>query len=774
MRKKIIICFLVLVLSPLISTETIEKILLVGNQKVSRDTVLFYMKSKENGLYSEALLREDFKNLWNTGFFENIAIESDNGTRAKIVKVKVKENLLISSVTYKTNKKIKENDILDRLQEHNIILTAFSYYSPSKMKKVEKIIKEMLQDKGFNQGKVEITAKEEPGKQQIALTIHVIRGPKTRIGNIAFPGLDTQKVSPGFLRRGMKHNKPHGILSFLGGKDVYKKEKIAEDLEEIKLRLQQKGYLEAKVGSPIVSIVRKHTVMGKVQKMMLIEIPVDTGPQYRVGNVRIEGNNVIKSNFLKRMVTLNKGDIYNIKKREKIRENLRDIYGSLGYIFCQVVPTENLDPVKKVADLTLKIHEGDVAYVGNLDFTGNTFTKDYVLRREWLLKEGSRLNMNALKACITRIRQLGLVDIAKIPEFKQDPNDPQKMDIAIEVKELNRQSINSNVGYSGYEGLFVGFGYSTRNFLGRGETLALTLQTGTRSKQYRLAFTEPYLFNLPASLGFSVHKTDVEYPGIFTRKGEGFSISTSGRIGRFYGASLSYSFENVKVSDVNEDFIASNPYYALYYRDGTISAISPTIYYSTVDSPLFPTSGSRYLFNYKYSGGFLGGNVNLHKTRFQFLKFIPLWKHNRHVFAIQLVHQALISFGGQEAPIYEKFFLGGENSIRGFDIYRISPRNANGDVIGGNKAFHLNIEYAIPLDQQRYLSAVLFYDVGNAYDYGDPVSLNNVYSSIGLELKIFVPMLNMPFRLIFAYNPRKLENENDHFSFRFAVGPSFQ
>lgn len=774
MKKKLIICFLVLVLSPLISTETIEKILLEGNQKVSRDTVLFYMKSKENGLYSEALLREDFKNLWKTGFFENIAIESDNGPRAKIVKIKVKENLLISSITYKTNKKIKENDIVDRLQEHNVILTAFSYYSPSKMKKVEKIIKEMLQDKGFNQGNVEVTAKEEPGKQQVALTIRVIRGPKTRIGTIVFPGLDTQKVSHGFLRRGMKHNKPHGILSLLGGKDVYNKEKIAEDLEDIKLRLQQKGFLEAKVGRPTVSMVRKHTILGKVQKMLHIEIPVDTGPQYRVGNLRIEGNNVIKSEFLKRLVTLNKGDIYNIKKRNKIRENIRDIYGSLGYIFCQVVPTENLDPVKKVADLTLKIHEGDVAYVGDLDFTGNTFTKDYVLRREWLLKEGSRLNMNALKACITRMRQLGLVDIAKIPEFKQDPDDPQKMDIAVEVKELNRQSINFNMGYSGYEGLFVGLGYSTRNFLGRGETLALTLQTGTRSKQYRLAFTEPYLFNLPASLGFSVHKTDVEYPGIFTRKGEGFSLSTSARIGRFYGASLSYSFENVRASNVNEDFIASNPYYALYYRDGTISAISPTIYYSTVDSPLFPTSGSRYLFKYKYSGGFLGGNVNLHKTRFQFLKFIPLWKHRRHVFAIQLVHQALISFGGQEAPIYEKFLLGGENSIRGFDIYRISPRNANGDVIGGNKAFHLNLEYAIPLDRQRHLSAVLFYDVGNAYDYGEPISLNNVYSSMGLELKIFVPMLNMPFRLIFAYNPRKLENENDHFSFRFAVGPSFQ
>jgi outer membrane protein insertion porin family len=753
------------------SAVSIEKIELEGNQKVSPDTILFYMKSREKGLYLESIIREDFRTLWKTGFFENITIESRDGTAGKIVKITVKENPLISSVTYKTSKKMKKSDIVNKLQENNIVLTALSYYNPVKLKKVEKIIKEMLLENGYNQGKVNITAEmDKKNPQQLALLIHVTPGPRTRIGSIVFPGLDTKKVSASFLRRGMKHNKPHSLLSLLGGKDVFSKEKIDQDLDAIRSRLQQKGYIEAKVASPTISMVRQRTALGKIQKMLRISIPVEMGPQYTVGDIQIQGNKVIKTEFLKRLVTLKTGDVYNVKKRNKSVGEIQNIYGTLGHIFCFITPAENLDPIKKVADLTLKIHEGEPAYVGKLEFTGNTFTKDQVLRREWLLREGSRFNTQWLKTGITRMRQLGLVDIAREPEFKPNPDNPQKMDITVPVKEINRQNINFNVGYSGYDGWYIGLGYSTKNFLGTGETLAVNLQTGTRSKQYRLSFTEPYLFGLPINVGFSVHKTSVDYPGAYQRDGEGFSIFTSARFAGFFGASLSYSFENVKTSEISEDLLLSNPYYYLYYQPGLISAISPTIYYSTVDSPIFPTSGTKYLFSYSYSGGLLGGTVKLHKTRLQLVKFIPLWR--RHTLGLQLIHQAIYPFGDQPVPIYERIFLGGEQSIRGYEIHQVGPRNANGAVIGGSKAFQLNLEYMVPLNQQ--LSVGLFYDLGNAYDFGEPMSLKNVYSSLGMELKIFVPMLNIPFRLIFAYNPRVLMEGESPFAFRFAVGPSFQ
>ncbi|MCP5108596.1 MAG: outer membrane protein assembly factor BamA [bacterium] len=772
MRRIIYIIFvvsLVLAICGSAAAETIEKIEVDGNKKVSKDTILFYMKSSENGLYSKTTLREDFKTLWKTGFFENITMESENGQKGKIVKLALKENPLVKSITYKTGKKIKEKDIAEKLQENNISLLAFSYYDPSKVKKVKKIIGQLLLEKGYNDGKVNIITGNDSG--QVTLTIQVTQGPRTRIGAFEFPGLDPGKVSPAFLQRGMKNNQRHNILSFIGGKDVFNKEKLTEDLEELKGRLQQKGYLEAKVGTPVFSRFEKANTFGKKQKMLKITIPVDMGQQYKVGNIKIEGNKVVKSKFLESLVKLEKGKIYDIKKRDKTKDEIQKLYGSLGHIYCMVVPGEDLDPVKQTADLTYRIQEGDAAYIGQLNFKGNTFTRDNLIRREWLLNEGRRLNMSALENCITRMRQLGLVTIEKMPQFKPDPKNPKKVDIDVEVKEINRQAVTFNAGYSGYDGLFVALGYSTQNFLGRGETLAVNLQNGTKAKQYNLSFSEPYLFNLPANLGFSLHKTSIDYP--FLRKNsKGFGFNTSARIWRFWSASLAYSYEDVASSAVATGDNRVNAYYnALYNYTGTISSLSPTFYYSTVDSPIFPSRGSKLLFNYRLSGGPLGGSVDLHKFKLQLVKFVPLWKRKKHVLGMQFVYQSLLSFGNKVIPSWEKFHLGGEQSIRGYNYYDISPRNEKGDPTGGNKAFYLNLQYEIPFNRQ--LSAIFFYDAGNAYDFGQSISLKNIYSSMGLEIKVFVPMLNVPFRLIGSYNPRTVERDDANFVFRFAIGASF-
>lgn len=771
MKKLLLGIMVVLVVNLFLMGDSIEKIIVEGNKKVSKDTILFYIKSAENGLYSTSMLREDFKALWNTGFFENISIETENGTSGKIVKIIVKENLLIKSVTFKTGKKIKESDIVEKLQANNITLLAFSYFNPTKIKRVEKIIQDMLLEKGYNQGKVNIITKED--KDQVDITVQVNQGPKTRIGGVVFPGLQGTGVSPTFLRWGMKNNKVHNLLSIFSTKDVYNKEKMTEDLEEIKLRLQQKGFLEAKVGTPSFSMNSKYTVFGKFQPMMQISIPIEVGPKYKLGDVKVEGNKIIKTTYLLNTLKMKKGKTYNMKKRNKRIEEILKLYRSLGYIYCNVAPLDDLDPVKKVADLTLRFSEGEVAYLGKLEFKGNTFTKDHVIRREWFLYEGERLNMNALEDCITRMKQLGLVTIEKMPEFKPDPKNPQKVDILAEVRELNRQQINFNVGYSGYDGWFLALGYSTQNFMGMGETFSANFQHGTRSKNYSLSFSEPYLFNLPASLGLSVHKSSLEYPYLYTRKSEGFGISTSFRFWRYYGASLGYDFENIEISDVYEGLdLEDNFYYSYYYSEGKrkISSLSPTIYYSTVDSPIFPTSGTKYLATYGYSGGFLGGDISMHKIKLQFVKFIPIWKR-KHTIGLQAVYQGLKGFGKNEVPIYERYFLGGEQSIRGYDIYRIGPRTASGAVTGGTKAFFLNFEYQVPITPQ--FSAVAYYDIGNAYAKGVPISLSNFYSSTGLELKVFIPMLNVPFRLIFAYNSRLLYSTDSHFAFRFAVGPSF-
>ncbi|HOW43766.1 MAG TPA: outer membrane protein assembly factor BamA [Candidatus Aminicenantes bacterium] len=770
MAKKLPWLVLMLLVAPCLRADSIEKIEIEGNRKVSRETIQFYMKSREGGVYDPDKLKEDLQSLWATGFFENIRIEEENGSGGKVVRLVVAENPLIASVTYKLGRKVKESDINEKLQTANITLQPFSYYSPAKVRRVKKIITDMLLEKGYNQAEVAVDEKVEEGGQ-VALTVRADAGYKTRIADVVFPGLGRGTVSAGYLSRGLKNNQAHAILSAVTSKDVYNREKIGEDIEEVRLRLQSKGYLEAKVGTPEFETVERRTIFGRAQKMLRLRIPVELGPRYRVGSVTVEGNKVIRTDFLRSLVRFKKGDVYDIKKRNKFIEGMQKFYGGIGYFYAQVVPSENLDPEKRVADLTIHVQENDIVYLGKLEFTGNTYTKDHVIRREWFLREGKRLNINALEDSIKRMKQLGLVTIEKMPEIKPDPQDPQKINVTAEVKEMNRQMINFNVGYSGYEGWFVAAGYSTQNFLGAGETFTLSLQQGTRARNYQFAFTEPYLFNLPANFGIDIFKTTYEYYSMYTRKGQGFSLSSSARFWTYWGAQLAYSMEDVEISDVNPNYEYITSYYAYYYSAGKrrISGLAPAVYYSTVDSPIFPTSGSKLLASYRYSGGFLGGDVFLHKVKLELVHFQPLWM--RHTLGLHLAYEGLAPFSNRAVPFYEKFFLGGERSIRGFETYTIGPRDKKGNILGGTKSLLFNLEYAIPLTQQ--FSFVFFYDMGNAYDAGMPIRLKDVYTSTGVELKVFVPMLNVPFRLIFAYNPRVLRNTDAHWVFKFAVGPSF-
>lgn len=753
-----------------LQAEMIQKISVEGNERVSRETVLFYMKSREGSVYSEEMLRDDFKSLWGTGFFENIRITSDDGVAGKIVRVILTEHLFISAINYKTGRRVTQKAIEEKLQENSIALLPFSHFNPAKLKRVESVIRDLLLEKGFGEGKVDVVPKVKGNN--VELTINVEQGPKTRIGGIVFPGLDNKKVSGLYLRGGMKNNKKHGLWNSIIGKDVYNREKLPEDMDGLRLRLQQKGYLEAKVGEPSASMMWAKSFWGNIRRMMRISVPIDLGSRYRMGDIKIEGNKIIKGEYLYQFVKLKKGKVYNIKKRNKYIEEIQKFYRTLGYFYCQVVPIENLDPVKQIADLTLRISENEVSYLGKLEFVGNTFTKDHVIRREWLLKEGMRLNVTALENSLRRMKQLGLVTIDKMPELKPDPKDPTKIDILCEVREMNRQMINFNIGYSGFDGFFIALGYQTQNFMGLGETLGVNFQHGTRSKNYSFSFTEPYLFNLPASLGINVFKRAFDYPGLFTQDSTGFNVSSSFRFWRFWGSSLMYSYEFVEIPNIEEDLFARNSYMYLYYgQEGRrkISSISPTIYYTTVDSPIFPTNGTKYLLNYRYSGGVLGGDVNLHKLKLEFVKFIPLMK--RHTVGLHLVYQGLKSFGEKEVPFYERYFLGGERSIRGFDIYQLGPMDERGYPMGGNKTFFINFEYQISMTEQFAL--IGFFDVGNAYDFGEPIDFGNVYSSMGLEVKVFIPMFGVPFRLIFSHNPRRLRPYDKHFEFRFAVGPSF-
>ena len=772
MKKKLAVA-LVLLLLPgfLAAQEILEKIEITGNDRVTVETILYYLSSREGDPYEADRFRRDFRVLWSTGFFSNIVLEESTGARGKILKITVEEAPVVRAVTYKTGKKVKEKDIVDKLKEKDQSILPYSYYSPFKVQRIKDTITDLLFEKGLLASKIEVEVVKQ-GKNEVDVQIRVDEGPKVRVGDVVFEGV--AKVPTGNLTWAMKDNRPHSLFNFIAGKDVYKANKVEESVDLLRKRYQEMGYMEASVGQPRTEEFVKRSVFFKKQKMMRLVFPVTPGYLYRTGEIKIEGSKTLNVKYLRSLIKLETGDVYSTKVREKSAEDISEVFRDGGFVYVQVIPVENLDPKRKVVNLTLNVAEGEIAYLNRLEFRGNNYTKDKVIRREMMLREGDRFSLAMFKNSILRIKQLGLVDLEKDPDIKPDPTDPTKMDVQVNVKELQRTNIQFTAGYSGYEGTFVAFSYSTVNFLGAGETLELGIQQGKLVKNYSFGFSEPYVFDKPITAGFNVYKRDLHYPW-FWRKGAGIDLSLGARLWGMWRANLVYNFENVKmtVSD-SEEFTLPTSYYMYYSNQKyNMSSITPMLYRSTIDSPLTPTRGTLYSASLKYSFPFLSGDVFLLKPMVEFTHYQPVIGRGSkaHVIGVHAQYQVIKALKGSQIPYWERTFLGGERSIRGYEVYSIGPVDANGYNVGGTESLVLNAEYIIPVGGPLY--AILFYDRGNAIAYEDKLRWGNMYSSMGLEARLFIPALRVPFRLIFSYNNKKVYSTDPDFAFRFAVGTTF-
>jgi outer membrane protein insertion porin family len=772
MKKTVVLALLLVALPGLLAAqEILEKIVIVGNDRVEPQTILFYVTVREGDFFTNEQIRRDFRALWSTGMFSNITFEESRGTRGRILRITVEENPTVRAVTYKTGKKIKEKDIVDKLKEKDQAVIAYSYYSPFKIQRIKDTITDLLFEKGLLASKIDAEIVKQ-GKNEVDVLIKIDEGPKVRVGEVLFDG--NTKIPASTLKWSMKDNRPHSVVNWVIGKDVYKANKVTEDVDQIKKKFQEKGYMEAAVGQPRTEEIERRSVLFRKQKMMRLVIPVTPGYLYRTGEIKVEGSKAVNAKYLRGLVKLEPGEVYSTKDREKSVEDMSEVFRDGGYVYAQIIPVENLDPKRKIVNVTFNIVEGEVAYLNRLEFRGNIYTKDRVIRREMILREGDRFSLSMFKNSILRIKQLGLVDLEKDPDIKPDPNDPTKMDVQVNVKELQRNNVQLTAGYSGYEGTFLAFSYSTVNFLGAGETLELSIQHGRLVKNYSFGFSEPYLFDKPITAGFNVFKRDLHYTW-FWRKGAGIDLSTGLRLFGMWRANLTYSFEKVQMTVSGDEDYTIPTSYLEYYKNQKydISSISPMIYRSTIDSPLTPTHGTQYSASLKYAGSFLGGDIDMIKPQFEFTYYHPIFGRGpkAHVVGFHAQYQFAKALHGSLLPYWEKYFLGGERSIRGYEVYTIGPHDENGYNIGGEKALVFNAEYIIPVGGPLY--AIFFYDRGNTIPYSTKFTFKDMYSSLGIEARLFIPALRVPFRLIFSYNNKKIFATDDNFAFRFAVGTTF-
>ena len=782
--------------------EIIEGIEIVGNQSVDAGTYLFHINSKVGDPYDKDKALADFHRLWRTGFLDDLTLEARDGQRGKILRFTVEERERIRTIEYVGSKSLSEGDIEEKLKEEDAEIKMDSFYDPAEVVRVEKIIRQMLNDKGLPNGEVSSTVINVENGVQVAFTINDER--KLTIKSVNFVG--AEQFSQWQLKWGMKKTKESHLLAFLQGGSLFTDEKIAEDMESLRVLYLNEGFVDVSFGAPEVVYedgTSRFMFWSKPKRFVTLNIPVTEGKQYRVGEVSVDGATVFSDTFVKAFFNLQPGTVYNESQIVKGMEKLREIYGARGYVQFTGFPVKRPQSGSDLVDITINLQEDQQYFVNRIEFEGNSTTRDKVIRREVWINEQDVMNMELLKLSIQRINQLGYFLPIEAPQIEPVPGEDTKLNIVLPVQEQNRNQFTFGGGVSGLEGAFINVSFSTSNFLGRGETASFAVQTGSRTQNFQISLQEPWFLDKPITVGFSVFKRTIRLPQ-FTQNDTGANFTWGMPLKRFSRFFVNYGYTVIETTEPDTDLFNNNPFFDPFLGGGfgggfgtglfnpffgafgsfNQSRITPTYVLNTVDNPMFAYKGKRYTASFAYAGGPLGGTVNYYKPTFEGIWYLPVTRKTN--FGFRAMASWLQGFGENVpgsgtidgVPIFERFFMGGENQIRGYDIRSLGPRLVRPDgvtvLIGGTRMMLFNMEYYIPLAGP--LRAVLFFDAGQTFSDDDPLAFsmfNELATSTGAEMRFLVPMLNVPFRLIFAYNPNSERFFQPATSFRFGIGSTF-
>jgi outer membrane protein insertion porin family len=796
--------------------------------------------------YNEAVVQGDFWNLWRTNFLDNIWVEVidepyENGVVGKHIIFHMEERPRIKVVNYQGSKKVDVTKIEETLKERSIVVRLDTFVDQATIRRVKGVIAELYSEKGYNYSRVDTELTPLPeGPKLMELTFNITEGPKAQIREVVFDG--NKAFADGKLRGQMKENKPKSWLSFITSAGTFQEAKFADDAQAVTEFYGNKGYARAQVGHPQLETIEDSN--DGSTRWIRLRIPVDEGIKYTIGKFEIGAGTSLKPEFLRPLFKVREGDTYSRKQLNKGFEKAKDLYGAAGY--WQMVPDPlmcprgykcddngNVEQVDSdpppILDVTIRLNEGKQFYVNRITFLGNTTTHDNVIRREMRVWEGGVFNTAALKDSIRRLNQLGYFKpLEGKPEemkIEDTPGVDNKVDVTLKFEEQNRNQLSFGAGVSQFDGFFGQLSFQTANFLGRGETVGVSVQRGSQARQYQVSFSEPYLFDRAISVGADVFTRQYIFPLQYTQKTTGTNVIFGVPLADYTRLYTGYSYQEVTIFDIEPGYLAAallNPFLreALLLDQGgqrTVSKVSPSVVFNTVNQPIFPTQGKRLSANFDLAG--LGGNTNFYQLRSE-----GIWYHQftpRQSFGLRAEAQYVRPYASTTSlPIFEKYFLGGEYSVRGFDIRTIGPRDPiTGVVTGGNKTLLFNAEYYFNVGGPVRL--VGFYDAGQVRDVGTSLGwweditrlvpppappLSDPFTSVtvrepgapiprptlevvgrrpafktstGLEVRFFMPVLNVPFRLIAAYNPQRsgvLTNNltlQSKYSFRFAVGTTF-
>ncbi|HEV2021428.1 MAG TPA: outer membrane protein assembly factor BamA [Terriglobales bacterium] len=690
--------------------ELIQEIQIHGNRRIPAETIRARIFSRAGDVYDEAALQRDFNSLWNTNFFEDVRFEREEAPKGWRVHIYIKEKPTIRAIDYKGLSSVSVSDVLNRYKERKVGLTVENQYDPTKIKKAEVVLKELLSEHGHQFATIRSEVRPIP-PASVGLTFIIKEGPKVKVGNIRFEG--NKHIGSKELRRAMKNLKPIGVPHsiFLEGiiHKTYDATKLNEDAERVRNAYQMRGYFKALVEEPKTKVkdtggLHIPLILKGGGKAVDITIPIEEGERYRLGGITFKGNKAIKdAALLRSLFPMKDGDIFNTDNIRKGLENLRKGYGELGYINFTSVPDTQIDDDKKLIRLEIDLDEGKPFYIRRIEFVGNQTTRDKVIRRELAVEEGGIFNGRAWEFSILRLNQLGYFEQLK-PEEDSERRLNEKegtVDLTLKVKEKGKNSVGLTGGVSGLSGSFIGLNYETNNFLGLGETLRIEANVGDLERNVLFGFTEPYMFDRPLQFGFTVYARKFNYnqarqtaiaqglplnlPSSILDQLQNYNTSSKGvttslsyplkrslkRLG------LTYSLDSTSVTVFSD--ASRSLFEQLAFRgiagpaalNGVItSKLVPTYSVSTIDNPQRAHRGRSLFVGGEIAG--LGGNVRYIRPIVEFKYFRPMNK-DRNTLGVRFQGSFMTGYAGRVAPPFQRFYIGGDTDLRGFDVRAVSP-----------------------------------------------------------------------------------------------------
>lgn len=724
--------------------DVIYKITILGNVKIEEGVIRGAVKSREGGPFSNEQVREDLRLIFGLGYFTDVQVDIKSTPKGKEIIYIVAEKPSIKEVLILGNDKVKLDDIKEK-----VTLTPRSILNLEKVLENAEQIRKLYFSKGYYGVRVEHQV-DPLETNEAVVTFRITEGPKGRIKKIVLKG--TLKIKSSVLKKVMT-TKQWSLFSYITKTGVLDEDVLKNDTQLLTAYYYEHGYLDAKVSEPKIDL--------RDPKRIQIEIEIEEGPQYRLGTIDFKGDVLTTKEDLFKDLKLKRNDIYrNSAVRAQIR-SFTEKFANQGYAYVEINPETNIDSKNLLVHLTFEMEKKKRVSFEKIQVTGNVKTRDKVIRRELEVDEGEIYSVTGLNESRDKIKRTGYFKEVGFTTSRGSTDEEINLDIKVE--EAPTGALSFGVGFSSVEGVLGSVSVSEQNIFGMGYQGLLRFQLGTESSTFRASLTDPFFLGYPYSAGIDLYHEDVGYFDTYSYKILGGDLRLGKKLTKRIRLDSMYKLESVNVSDVS---VFASRYIKEQEGEAVTSALSFTLSMDTRDDFYVPTRGARHSLFVQNAGGFLGGDNYFVKGLFETSWFFPL--PLSLVLNLRGKFGIIQPYGGTETPIYEKFFVGGLYTVRGFEYGKAGPVDLFGDPQGAEKMVVFNTELIFPLSREIGLRGAVFWDVGKGFDRWS--NLTPLRQGAGAGIRWFSPM--GPIHIDFGYNLTPREGEKQSV-FDFTMGTVF-